>query len=572
MNDAGPRDLRLRRVLHLRLRRGLRDPGRPPLAAAERARRRSTSTAARPTPSRPARTSTATRATTTSTATGTRSRPRSRQHITTQTDTFNVGDVDTSLVRLFTARIETGEFDAESQVPWVQAARARLGGTTWVSNPSNNAITETPQRLAQAQQERGREPGAAEERQADRRAASAAAAEGALVAARTRSPSSATSPTRSALYTGGYSSIQSGAGAANNVDAYTGIKSAVQRRDPDAQVDYYPGVTGGTDAASLTTVDPATIAAVEGLRRRRRRRRHRLHHRSEDHDRTHLAAARRAGVDDQPGRGGQPEHRRLPRDDRPGRHGELRARPRPALLWSSYNGQRQGDALADVLLGKVEPVRAPAVHLVPPTTRQLPRDHRLRDPARPPATPGRTYMYFTGRAELPVRVRPQLHHVRLLARCELGAHSVDAEGTITATADVTNTGSRAGTAVPQLYATTPFAPASAQRPAKRLMAFAAGDPAAGQEPSGHLCGSRPRSWRSSTRPATGSPCRHGTYGLQLANVRRRRAAHRAGVGDRLARARSRRRSPRSRSQRNGDRAATSPSGLPSTSTRSSTRT
>ena len=39
----------------------------------------------------------------------------------------------------------------------------------------------------------------------------------------------------------------------------------------------------------------------------------------------------------------------------------------------------------------------------------------------------------------------------------LGAHAVDAEGTITATTTVTNTGSRAGTVVPQLYATTPFA-------------------------------------------------------------------------------------------------------------------
>ncbi len=41
------------------------------------------------------------------------------QHIATQTDTYNVGDVDTSLVRLFAARIEAGEFDSESRVPWV---------------------------------------------------------------------------------------------------------------------------------------------------------------------------------------------------------------------------------------------------------------------------------------------------------------------------------------------------------------------------------------------------------------------------------------------------------------------
>ncbi len=73
------------------------------------------------------------------------------QKIPTETDTFNVGDVDTSLTRLFTARIETGELDQQSQVPWVAAARKRLGGTTWVTSPDNGAITETPARLAQAQ-------------------------------------------------------------------------------------------------------------------------------------------------------------------------------------------------------------------------------------------------------------------------------------------------------------------------------------------------------------------------------------------------------------------------------------
>jgi beta-glucosidase len=38
---------------------------------------------------------------------------------------YNENDVDVSLVRLFTARIELGEFDAEAQVPWVTAARQR---------------------------------------------------------------------------------------------------------------------------------------------------------------------------------------------------------------------------------------------------------------------------------------------------------------------------------------------------------------------------------------------------------------------------------------------------------------
>jgi beta-glucosidase len=141
------------------------------------------------------------------------------QNIKTLTDTYNIGDVDTSVVRLFTARIETGEFDAETRVPWVAAARKALGGTTWVNSNANNAITETPQRLQQAEQ----------------------SAEQSLVLLRNQAPAGGKSPLLplkipssgpyklavmgyyahpSTLYLGGYSSIQQSAGAANNVDSY----------------------------------------------------------------------------------------------------------------------------------------------------------------------------------------------------------------------------------------------------------------------------------------------------------------------------------------------------------------
>jgi beta-glucosidase len=49
--------------------------------------------------------------------------------------------------------------------------------------------------------------------------------------------------------------------------------------------------------------------------------------------------------------------------------------------------------------------------------------------------------------------------------------TADANDTLRLTADVTNRGSRTATAVPQVYAATPFEPASAQRPIKRLEAF-----------------------------------------------------------------------------------------------------
>ena len=107
-------------------------------------------------------------------------------------------------------------------------------------------------------------------------------------------------------------------------------------------------------AASLTTVDQASIDGGRRLRRRHRGRRHR---------REHL------------GRGQGPHHLDLPGAQASMISQAEAANPNtvvyletvgevnlsgfqnttPALLWSSYNGEEQGSALADVLLGKVDP-------------------------------------------------------------------------------------------------------------------------------------------------------------------------------------------------------------------------
>ncbi len=130
-------------------------------------------------------------------------------------------------MRLFTARIETGEFDAQSQVPWVAAARARLGGTTWVSSEANHAITETP---------------------APPRAGPCQSADQSIVLLKNSAPQTANGTAGSkllplkvpssgpykvavmgyfahpsgGLFLGGYSSIQTASGQAKEVDAYTG--------------------------------------------------------------------------------------------------------------------------------------------------------------------------------------------------------------------------------------------------------------------------------------------------------------------------------------------------------------
>lgn len=392
------------------------------------------------------------------------------QHITTQTDVYNEGDVDTSIVLLFTARIETGEFDDQAQVPWVAAARARLAPNTWVSSPANNAVTETPSRLNQAK----------------------ASAEQSIVLLNNSSTTKANGkvgkllplkvPAHGAykvavigyyanpsagLYLGGYSSTQSPAGQAKEVTSYQGVKTAIQAINPNATVDFLPGVTGGTTGATLTTVDAASVAAaanydavvvVAGTDASTA---------AEDHDRTSLALP-----------GAQAQMISQVEAANPNTivyletTGEVDVAPfqstSPALLWSSYNGEEQGTALAEVLLGKVNP----SGHL--PFSwysdlSQLPAvtDYTIRPTA---TTDGRTYMYFTGNVSYPFGYG--LSYTKFsYSDLSVSKAAVTADGTFTVKAKVTNKGTVAGAEVPQLYVTTPFEPASAQRPIKRLEGF-----------------------------------------------------------------------------------------------------
>jgi beta-glucosidase len=152
--------------------------------------------------------------------------------------------------------------------------------------------------------------------------------------------------------------------------------------------------------------------------------------------------------------------------------GEVDASPfastTPALLWSSYNGQRQGAALADILLGKADP----SGHLpftwyanpsqIPPIT-----DYNIRPTA---TTDGRTYMYFTGSVSWPFGYGLSYASFRY-SHLTVDRPHADANGSVTVSADVTDTSRVPGATVAQLYATTPNAPAARQRPAKRLESF-----------------------------------------------------------------------------------------------------
>ncbi len=393
------------------------------------------------------------------------------KHIQTTTDTYNENDVDVSCVRLFTARIATGEFDDEKSVPWVAAARARLSNGSWTNSNSNGAATETAGRLAMARKVADssivllkNDPTSGGAPLLPLKVPSTGAFRVAVIGQYAK-------PTT--MYLGGYSSVQGKAGAANEVDGYSGLKSAIQAIDKDATVDYLPGTAAGQvdpndpSAIDTTVLDQASIDAASkydavivyvGTDRSTS---------SEDNDRTTLAL---------PGAQAQLISKVAAANPHTVVYmetvGEVDVRPFagkvPALLWSSYNGQRKGEALADVVLGTVNPSgHLPFTWYADETQLSPVTDYLVRNG---PGESGRTYMYFDGKVSFPFGYGLS-YTTFSMANLKTDATNADANATEHLTADVTNTGASAGSTVVQLYVATPDAPASAQRPVKRLGAF-----------------------------------------------------------------------------------------------------
>ena len=141
----------------------------------------------------------------------------------------------------------------------------------------------------------------------------------------------------------------------------------------------------------------------------------------------------------------------------------------PAIVFSGYNGESQGTALADVLLGR----QNPSGHL---NFTWYKDDSQLPDLKNYGLTPsqtgglGRTYQYFTGTPSYPfgyglsyttfgyshVHTDPPVAH---------------ADGEVTVHLDVTNTGSTAGATVAQVYAAAGFTVPGVELPQERLVGF-----------------------------------------------------------------------------------------------------
>jgi len=133
----------------------------------------------------------------------------------------------------------------------------------------------------------------------------------------------------------------------------------------------------------------------------------------------------------------------------------------PAILHMTHASQDEGTALAKVLFGDYNP----GGHLVetwPKSLDQLPAkmDYNIRD--------GYTYMYFKGEPLFPFGFGLSYTTFKF-ANLRTNAADVAKDGTITVSVDVTNTGSRAGDEVVQLYVKHPRS--KVERPREELEGF-----------------------------------------------------------------------------------------------------
>jgi beta-glucosidase len=141
----------------------------------------------------------------------------------------------------------------------------------------------------------------------------------------------------------------------------------------------------------------------------------------------------------------------------------------PAIVFSGYNGESQGTALAQVLFGR----HNPSGHL---NFTWYAGDSQLPDMTNYGLTPsetgglGRTYMYFTGTPTYPFGYGLSYTTFKY-SDINVGPSSANADGTVRVSFNVTNTGTVAGATAAQLYMAPKFTVSGVELPRQQLVGF-----------------------------------------------------------------------------------------------------
>jgi len=355
---------------------------------------------------------------------------------------LSVGVIDTDLARLFTMRMATGEFDPSSQVAYTKITKSVI------QSPSHQALAEKVAASDMVLLKNGNVAGTSQ----PLLPVTAAKLNNVVIVGNLANR----------VTLGGYSGKPS-----LQVNAVQGITTAVHAANPNASVGFDACGTSTTatvpaacsaqtqadiKSADLVIVFVGTDQTVA----------------SEGHDRSSLAMpGNYDSLISQVTALGNPRTALVIQSDGPVDIAGVQSQF-PAIVFSGYNGESQGTALADVLTG----AQNPDGHLDFTWYKddsQLPDMQNYALAASPTGGLGRTYQYFTGTPTYPFGYGLSYSTFRISA-VTAAPVTVSADGTVNVGLNVTNTGQRPGTTVAQVYVSTPGA-GQGSVPLSRLAGF-----------------------------------------------------------------------------------------------------
>ncbi|HEX4223430.1 MAG TPA: glycoside hydrolase family 3 C-terminal domain-containing protein [Pseudonocardiaceae bacterium] len=353
------------------------------------------------------------------------------------------GVIDNALVKVFTVRMETGEFDPANQVAYTKITKAQIQSpahqqlATKVADNSLVLLKNSP--------------------------ATGATANLLPLSAKQTNKIVILGDLAGTVTLGDYSGDPS-----LQVNAVQGITSAVKAANPNAQVVYDAAGTS-TKATGPATLSASTLADIKsadavivfvGTD---------TNLATEGTDRTSIAMpGNYDSLIDQATAVGNPNMVLAVQSNGPVQVDNEQAKF-PSIVFSGYNGESQGTALADVLFGR----QNPDGHL---DFTWYADDSQLPDMSNYNLAPaqtdglGRTYQYFTGTPTYPFGYGLSYSNFSY-SNIHADKSTVDANGAVKVSVTVKNTGNTAGSTVAQLYAATPFTVPGVTLPDERLAGF-----------------------------------------------------------------------------------------------------
>jgi beta-glucosidase len=356
---------------------------------------------------------------------------------------LSVGVLDSDLTQLFTMRMETGEFDPSSKVAYTKITKSQI------QSPAHQALAE---KVAANDLVLLKNDDVTGTSQPLLPADPAKLANVVIVG-----------DMANTVTLGDYSGDPS-----LQVNAVQGITTAVRAANPDAQVTFDSCGTSTTatapadcSAATLAAIKSASLVIVfVGTD---------LNVGTEGHDRTSLAMpGNYDSLISQVDAVGNPDTALVIQSDGPVDLGNVQG-GFPAIVFSGYNGESQGTALAQVLFGQQNPAGHLDFTWYADDAQLPPIQNYGLTPAQTGGL-GRTYTYFTGTPTYPFGYGLSYTSFKY-SHVQVGPRTATANGTVNVSFDVTNTGTTAGATVAQLYAAPHFTVSGTELPKEQLAGF-----------------------------------------------------------------------------------------------------